>query len=156
MPLLSRLMASAWRKEPSGSPDLTCRQKAHETPRLRAARCGVCDTYAAISSYSNRQLPCSSPVYRISMPETRCAAIDLAFSVVPICTRWGNDGDLGCAVVGGKSYGFHRFLHEAIFYNLTIWNTVSCDFFRSSWYNASNIWFLNELSTTDVIRCASG
>jgi len=28
-------------------------------------------------------LPCSSPVYRISMPETSCAAIDLAFSVVP-------------------------------------------------------------------------
>jgi hypothetical protein len=83
MPLLSRLMASARRKVPSGSPGLTCHQKAHETPRLRVARCGVCDTNAAISSYSNRQLPCSTQVYRISMSETSCAAVDLAFSVVP-------------------------------------------------------------------------
>ena len=63
----------------SGSPGLTCRQKAHESPRLRVARCGVCDTYAAINSYSNRQSTCSSPAYRISMSETSCVAVDLAF-----------------------------------------------------------------------------
>ena len=63
--LRSRLLSLDVRqKEPSGSPVLTCHQKAYETPRLRAARCGVCDTYAAIRSYSNRQLPSSSQVYR--------------------------------------------------------------------------------------------
>jgi hypothetical protein len=56
---LCRQIASAWRKEPSGSQGLTSRKKALETLRLRAARCGVCDTHAAISSYSNRKLPCS-------------------------------------------------------------------------------------------------
>jgi hypothetical protein len=53
---------------------------------LRVARCGVCDTYAAISSYSNRQSTCSSPAYRISMSETSCVAVDLAFSAVPKCS----------------------------------------------------------------------
>jgi hypothetical protein len=33
---------------------------------LRAARCGLCDTYAGISSCGNRHLPCSWTVYRIS------------------------------------------------------------------------------------------
>jgi hypothetical protein len=68
---------------PSGSPGLTCHQKAHETPRLKVARCDACDTYAAISRNSSRQMTCSSLGYRFSKPKTNCAAVDLAFYVVP-------------------------------------------------------------------------
>ena len=90
----------------SGSPGLTCRQKAHESPRLRVARCGVCDTYAAISSYSNRQSTCSSPAYRIAMPETSCAAVDLAFSVVPNCNLFSEI----CAFIECLSSKYHLYL----------------------------------------------
>ncbi len=76
-------MASERRREPSGFPGPACRQKGHGTPRLRAARYGVFDTCAAFSRCSSRQLPCSRPVYRVSVTETSCAAVDLAFSGVP-------------------------------------------------------------------------
>jgi len=33
-------------------------------------------------------LPCSWPVYRISMTETSCAAVNLAFSGVPNYLNW--------------------------------------------------------------------
>ena len=76
-------MASAWRRAPSDCPGPTCHQKAHGILRLRADRYGVFGTSAAFSSCSNRQLLCTRPVYRVSIAETSCAAVDLAFSGVP-------------------------------------------------------------------------
>jgi hypothetical protein len=52
-------MASARRTTPSDFPGPVSRQKAHETPRLRAGRYGVFGTSAVISSCSNRELPFS-------------------------------------------------------------------------------------------------
>jgi len=52
--------ASVRRREPSGYPGPTCRQKAHGTPRLRTTRYGFFfGTSAAFSSCSNGRLPFS-------------------------------------------------------------------------------------------------
>jgi uncharacterized protein (DUF427 family) len=75
---------------PSDCPSPTCRQKAHGTPRLWAARYGVSCTSAVLSSCSNRQLPWSRPVYRVLIAETSCTAIDLAFSGAPTNDPWNN------------------------------------------------------------------
>jgi hypothetical protein len=56
----------------------TCHRNAHGTPRLKAGRYGVFGTSAALSSCGNRQLPRSRPVYRVSVAETSCPAVDLA------------------------------------------------------------------------------
>ncbi len=76
-------MASETRRAPSGCPSPACHQKEHGTPRLRAGRYGVFGTFSAFRGCSNRQLPRSSPVYRLSITETSCAAVDLTFSGVP-------------------------------------------------------------------------
>ena len=72
---------------PSGCPGPTCRQKAHETTRLRAARYGILGTSPEFSNCSNRGLLCKLPVYRFSIAETSCGADDLAFSGGPNYTK---------------------------------------------------------------------
>ncbi len=76
-------MASERRRAPGGAPDPMNGRKAHGTPRLRAARYGVSGTSAAFSSCSNRGLLGSKSAYRLSISETRCAAVDFAFSEAP-------------------------------------------------------------------------
>ncbi len=83
-PSLSALpKASEPRISPSGCPGPTCHPKAHGTPRLKAGRYGVFGTSAALSSCGNRHLTRSRPVYRVSVAETSCRAVDLAFSGGP-------------------------------------------------------------------------
>jgi hypothetical protein len=55
---------------------------------LKAGRYGVFGTSAALSSCGNRHLPLSQPVYRVSVAETSCPAVDLAFSggSIYVCT----------------------------------------------------------------------
>jgi len=50
---------------------------------LWAAHYGASCTSATVNNGSNRGLPRSKPVYRFSIAETTCAAVDLAFSGVP-------------------------------------------------------------------------
>lgn len=76
-------MASETIRAPSGCLSPACRQKAHGTLRLSAGRYGVFGIFAAFRGCSNRQLPLSSPVYQLSITETSCAAVDLAFLGVP-------------------------------------------------------------------------
>jgi hypothetical protein len=72
-------MGSERTRVPGSCASPTCRQKAHETTRLRAARCGALGSSAEFSSGSNRGLLCKWPVYRISIAETSCGAVDLLF-----------------------------------------------------------------------------
>jgi hypothetical protein len=82
-------MVSARRRETSVHRAQCAAKTEHGTTRLRAVRYGVRGTSAAISDFSNRQLPCSWPYYRIYLLETTCAARVMALSVVPSCQSPG-------------------------------------------------------------------
>ena len=69
--------------QPSGCPGPICRQTEYGNPRSKAARCGVSGTSSACGCCSNRRLPCSRPVYRVTIAETSCAASNLPFSGDP-------------------------------------------------------------------------
>ena len=112
MYLPARPMASERRRPPSGCPGPICRQTEYGNPRSKAARCGVSGTSSACGCCSNRRLPCSRPVYRVTIAETSCAASNLPFSGDPN-SLWGDSAFAGLINIAFlESAGCQTHIHK--------------------------------------------